>query len=204
MCCSKMFSRNRGVCPAAAFLALGAALLCSGCASHNVHAAVPATVQPSASLPESGRPMTTAPDTDAAPPVEVAAAPPSVTGAAGAPPPLPAVRSAPALRKPAETATAEVPAEPPVRTPAPQISPQLSAGDQASYERKTTEDAAVAEKNIQNASGRQLNAAQQDIVDKVRSFLSQARDAGKAGDWARAQNLAQKARALSVELSNSP
>jgi hypothetical protein len=97
----------------------------------------------------------------------------------------------------------EAPAEPPARTPAPQISPQLSAGDQASYERKTTEDAAVAEKNIQGASGRQLNAAQQDIVDKVRSFLSQARDASKTGDWARAQNLAQKARLLSVELANS-
>jgi hypothetical protein len=200
-----MYSRNMEVCLATAFLAAGAALLCSGCASHNVHAAVPATVQPSASAPASDRPMTTAPDTDAAPPVEVAAAPPSVTGAAGAPPPIPALKPAtPALRKPTETAAVEAPAEPPARTPAPQISPQLSAGDQASYERKTTEDAAAAEKNIQNASGRQLNAAQQDIVDKVRSFLSQARDAGKTGDWARAQNLAQKARALSVELANSP
>ena len=178
-------------------------MLCGGCADRNVHAAVPATVQPSTSAPDSGRPMTTAPDTDAAPPVEVAAAPPSVTGAAGAPPPIPALRPAPALRKPPETATAEAPVEPPARTPAPQISPQLSAGDQASYERKTTEDAAVAEKNIQSASGRQLNAAQQDIVDKVRSFLSQARDASKTGDWARAQNLAQKARLLSVELANS-
>ena len=165
-----VFSRNSGVCLATALLAAGAALLCSGCASHNVHAAVPVSVQPSPSLPDSGRPMTTAPDTDAAPPVEVADAPPSVTGAATAPPPIPALKPAPALRKPPETAVAEVPAEPPARTPAPQISPQLSAGDQATYERKMTEDVAVAEKNIQSASGRQLNAAQQDIVDKVRIF----------------------------------
>jgi hypothetical protein len=198
-----MYTRNMEVLLATVLLAAGVALFCSGCATHNVHAAVPTAVQPSPAQPESGRPMTTAPDTDAAPPVEVAAAPPSVTGAVAAPPPLPAVRPAPALRKPAETAVAEVPAEPPARTPAPQISPQLSAGDQASYERKTTEDVAVAEKNIQSASGRQLNAAQQDIVDKVRSFLSQARDASKTGDWARAQNLAQKARLLSVELANS-
>jgi hypothetical protein len=198
-----MFSRNMEVCLATALLAAGAALFCSGCANHNVHASVPASVQPSPPLPDSGRPMTTAPDTDAAPPVEVAAAPPSVTGSAGAPPPLPVLRPTPALRKPSETATAEAPTEPPARTPAPQISPQLSAGDQASYEHKTTEDVAVAEKNIQNSNGRQLNAAQQDIVDKVRSFLSQARDASKTGDWARAQNLAQKARALSVELANS-
>jgi len=48
-----------------------------------------------------------------------------------------------------------------------------------------------------------LNAAQQDLVGKIRSFADQSRDASKAGDWARAQNLAQKARLLSVELLNS-
>ena len=32
---------------------------------------------------------------------------------------------------------------------------------------------------------------------------AQARDAGKSGDWTRAQNLAQKARLLSIELANS-
>jgi hypothetical protein len=40
-------------------------------------------------------------------------------------------------------------------------------------------------------------------VGKIRSFLSQSRDASKDGDWARAQNLAQKARLLSNELINS-
>jgi hypothetical protein len=94
-------------------------------------------------------------------------------------------------------------AEPPARAPAPQISPQLSPGDQASYERKTKEDAAMAEKNVQRANGKQLNAAQQDMVEKVRSFLADARDASKSGDWARAQNLALKARLISVELVNS-
>jgi hypothetical protein len=48
-----------------------------------------------------------------------------------------------------------------------------------------------------------LNAAQQDLVGKIRSFLSQSRDASKDGDWSRAQNLAQKARLLSDELINS-
>jgi len=33
--------------------------------------------------------------------------------------------------------------------------------------------------------------------------VSQSQDASKAGDWARAQNLAQKARVLSVELVDS-
>jgi hypothetical protein len=48
-----------------------------------------------------------------------------------------------------------------------------------------------------------LSAAQQDLVEKIRSFVSQSRDASKSGDWARAQNLAQKARLLSIELLNS-
>ena len=48
-----------------------------------------------------------------------------------------------------------------------------------------------------------MNAAQQDLAGKIRSFTDQARDAGKGGDWTRAQNLAQKARLLSIELINS-
>jgi hypothetical protein len=95
------------------------------------------------------------------------------------------------------------PAEQPTRPPAPQISPQLSADDQASYERKTSDDTSVAEKNLAQANGKQLNAGQQDLEEKIRSFLAQSRDASKSGDWARAQNLSQKARLLSVELVNS-
>jgi hypothetical protein len=97
-------------------------------------------------------------------------------------------------------ATAQV--EPP-HPPAPQISPQLSPGDQAAFKRKAGEDASIAEKNLQQANGKQLNSTQQDFVAKIRSFLGQSQDAGNSGDWARAQNLAQKARLLSVELVNS-
>ena len=61
----------------------------------------------------------------------------------------------------------------------------------------------MARKNLQAARGKQLNAAQQDLVDKIGSFLAQSLDASKGGDWSRAQNLAQKARLLSVELVNS-
>ena len=68
---------------------------------------------------------------------------------------------------------------------------------------KTTDDIAAAEANLQRASGRQLNAAQQDLVEKIRSFFWQSRDAGKGGDWVRAQNLSQKARLLSAELIDS-
>jgi hypothetical protein len=150
--------------------------------------------------------MTTAPDTDASPPSETAVPPPAVPVAAAPPPPAPAVAppaKIPAPRRSAaEPAPAEGASEAP-RPPAPQIFPQLSPGDQASYERKTGEDKSVAEKNLQETSGKQLSAAQQDLVAKIRSFLSQSLDASKGGDWVRAQNLAQKARLLSDELINS-
>jgi len=66
-----------------------------------------------------------------------------------------------------------------------------------------TDDINEAEKNLQQANGRQLNAYQQDLVEKTRSFIDQSHDASKGGDWARAQMLAQKARLLSTELVNT-
>jgi hypothetical protein len=148
--------------------------------------------------------MNTAPDTNAAPPVE-AVAPPALPATSTAPPPIAIASEKPSVpRKPVgEQAAADADSEPSAHPAAPQISPQLSPGDQASYARKTGDDIAVAEKNLGQASGKQLSAAQQDLVEKIRSFVSQSRDASKSGDWARAQNLAQKARLLSIELLNS-
>lgn len=182
-----------------------ASIFAAGCARKNVQATPPVASPPTPSLSQIERPMTIAPDTDASPPTEsTPVTPPTVAVEEPATPPItiPATKAAPNPRKPPEPPV-EAAAETPSRRTAPVISPQLSPGDQASYERKTGEDVGVAEKNLQGAQGKQLNAAQQDIVDKVRSFLAQARDASKSGDWARAQNLAQKARALSVELVNS-
>ncbi len=149
--------------------------------------------------------MTTAPDTDASPPVETAVTPPALPPAAAPPPAVPIVPSKPPAprRSGGEQAAQEAESEPTAHPPAPQISPQLSPGDQASYERRTGEALSVAEQNLQQASGKQLSAGQQDLADKIRSFAAQSRDASKGGDWARALNLAQKARLLSVELLNS-
>jgi hypothetical protein len=187
---------------AVVFLAVGVSLAAGGCSQTKVQAAVPVV---SAPAPEMERPMTTAPDTDALPPVDAAVTPPTLPVEATLPQSaeLPPTNSLPAPRRPStEPANAEA-TEPAAHPPAPQISPQLSAGDQASYERSTNDDLATAEKSLQQASGRQLNAAQQDLAGKIRSFTEQARDAGKGGDWTRAQNLAQKARLLSIELVNS-
>jgi len=51
--------------------------------------------------------------------------------------------------------------------------------------------------------GRQLNPTQSDLVEKIRGFLRQAREAIRDSDWLRAKNLAQKAQVLSAELINS-
>jgi hypothetical protein len=86
---------------------------------------------------------------------------------------------------------------------APQIAPQISPSDQSMYQRKTADDLNAAEHNLDQTKGKHLSAAQQDLADKIRSFVSQSRDASKGGDWDRAQNLAQKAHLLSTELLNS-
>src|ERR1700730_2921374 len=185
-------------------LTCGFSLAAPARAHQKVQAAAPVSVAPLPRLSEAERPMNTAPDTNATAPVEAEAAPPTLPPSLETPPPVTIPSKKPAPPKPAaEQPATDVAAEPPAHPPAPQISAQLSPGDKASYERKTNEDVGIAEKNLQEANGKQLSAAQQDLVGKIRGFLAQSRDASKAGDWARAQNLSQKARLLSVELIGS-
>lgn len=129
--------------------------------------------------------------------------PPAPVVAGSLTPPVEIVSAEPtAPRKPGGE-SAETASQPSAHPAAPQISPQISPGDQAAYERKTNDDVSVTQKNLDQARGKQLSAAQRDLIEKIRSFVSQSRDASKDGDWARAQNLAQKARLLSAELINS-
>src|ERR1700722_7173020 len=189
----------------AAFFLSGLSFSVAGCTGTPVKAAAPVVAAPAASTADS-KPITNiAPDTDALPPVETVAPPPTPAAADDAPLPLepaPTTPPPPPPRQPSE-ASSDSPAEHPARPPPPQISPQLSPGDQASLRRSTGEDSSVAQKNLQQANGKVLNAAQHDLVEKIRSFLAQSDEAGKGGDWSRAQTLAQKARLLSVELVDS-
>jgi outer membrane biosynthesis protein TonB len=189
----------------AAFVLSGLSLSATGCVRTSVKADAPVAAAPTPSTADS-KPITNiAPDTDALPPVETVAPPPTPATAAAAPLPVESTHTKPPPpphRPPAE-ASSDTQAEQPARTPPPQISPQLSPGDQASLRRSTGEDANVAQKNLQQANGKVLNAAQRDLLEKIRSFLAQSDEAGKSGDWSRAQTLAQKARLLSVELVDS-
>jgi hypothetical protein len=189
----------------AAFFLSGLSFSVTGCARTSVKADAPISAAPAPSTADS-KPITNiAPDTDALPPVESVAPPPTPATAAAAPLPVESTHTKPPPpphRQPAE-ASSDTQAEQPARTPPPQISPQLSPGDQASMRRSTGEDAIVAQKNLLQANGKVLNAAQRDLLEKIRSFLAQSDEAGKSGDWSRAQTLAQKARLLSVELVDS-
>jgi hypothetical protein len=86
---------------------------------------------------------------------------------------------------------------------APQLSPALSPEDQARAQSDVNDGLQTARQNLASVSARRMNATQQDIADKVRSFMEQTRDAVNVGDWNRARNLAEKARVLSIELVHS-
>ncbi|MGA7795463.1 MAG: hypothetical protein WCA19_20685, partial [Candidatus Acidiferrales bacterium] len=105
-----------------------------------------------------------------------------------------------APRRPAPAETAE---STPAKPAPPQISPQLSARDLDATKKSTTANITTAEHNLQLANGRQLSAAQKDLTEKIKGFLSQSHEAIMADDWVRAQNLAEKARVLSAELVKS-
>ena len=85
----------------------------------------------------------------------------------------------------------------------PQIAPQLTAAEASAAQQQTTQSLSVAERNIGSAEGKTLNAMQQDLASKVRSFMAEAHEAVKSGDWTRAKNAAKKAEVLSQELASA-
>lgn len=177
---------------APALLALTLSLGFAACNHGKTHAVPPVTTPPAA--PVENKPPASAPS-----PPKIDSQPEAATLPESSTPNVPR----PKPKKPATDQSSDSSSDQPSHPAAPQISPQMSPGDQASLEKKTSEDIGAAEANLSQARNKPMSAAQQDLVDKIRSFLDQARDASKSGDWARAQNLAQKAHLLSNELVNS-
>ncbi len=175
----------------------GAALVNTGCIRRTVHAAWNLSAAASASRPHlpAKRPAAANANLDAPPNLKIAA--PEVIA-------FPVARTAPVRPHngmgPAQTGETE-PTDP--RPTTPQLSPRMSPQEQAAAEKQTREDIGAAERNLRSALGRQLNPTQSDLVEKIRGFLGQAREAIRDSDWLRAKNLAQKAQVLSAELINS-
>jgi hypothetical protein len=86
---------------------------------------------------------------------------------------------------------------------APIIVPELRAEETAAAKQQTGQSLGIAERNLESTRGRNLNTAQRDLASKVRSFVSEARDAARVSDWIRARDLAKKAQVLSEELAKS-
>jgi type IV secretory pathway VirB10-like protein len=119
---------------------------------------------------------------------------PQMSSALSNPPRPPAPRRA--------TTTTE-PEPEPTKPEAPQISPQLSPEEKSRAQASTDADIRAAQQVLDTAAHHTLNATQQDISDKITSFLTQAREAISVADWLRAKSLAQKAHVLANELVRS-
>jgi hypothetical protein len=118
------------------------------------------------------------------------------------PPPLPlSTRSAPARPRRIVPATNQNAA--PEKTDNPQIVPDLTTQESSALQREVNQSLSTAERNLAATAGKSLNATQSDLASKVRSFISDAREAGRTGDWERARDLAKKAQVLSEELAAS-
>jgi hypothetical protein len=119
------------------------------------------------------------------------------------PPPGPLAVARPAPARPHSVAPSTNQTAPAGKLDTPQIVPDLSSRESASLQRETDLSLGAAERNLAATTGKTLNATQSDLASKVRSFIADAQEAGRAGDWARARELAKKAQILSEELAGS-
>lgn len=109
------------------------------------------------------------------------------------------VRTAPARPRTAAATTAE-----PINVgKAADLVPQLSPQETAAAKEQVAMSIAAAERNVAAARGKNLSAAQADVLSKIAGFVAEAREAAGEGDWARARNLAKKAQILSQDLAAS-
>jgi len=103
-------------------------------------------------------------------------------------------------------AHASAPAPEPSRTDKtkePIIVPEVTTEEMVAARNESQQSLDIAERNLSLASGKSLNAMQQDLISKVRGFSDSAREAMKAGDWIRAKNFSKKAEVLSAQLASS-
>jgi len=163
----------------------------AGCSHKTVHAAVPKPVPPAPHQVTLPAP----PDVRDSEPSDVELA--FLTVPLPAPPPGHNAHPAPPVHRASSDSSSSS------RPAPPQISPQISQADQAATEKRTNDGIKEAEKNLQQAASHQLSSSQQEMVEKIRGFINQAREALQDADYTRAQNLAQKAQLLSVELVNT-
>ncbi|MGB9106458.1 MAG: hypothetical protein WCC59_17020 [Terriglobales bacterium] len=179
--------------------------------------------KPAVPPPQAQAPTISQPEPEVQPPVPATSEPNRPQPEAPPPEPAPAATPAPAPKpktKPRHTAKKQVPAqtvEKPAETPAEKepsktvvteggtqpATPQLSASmshDQAIHQKLNTNQLLEATDYNLKSISRALSADEQAMLQHIRSYMQQARDAAKDGDTERAYNLALKAHLLSDEL----
>jgi len=119
------------------------------------------------------------------------------------PPPPPPLSTRTVPPRPRRIAPATNQNAAPEKPDNPQIVPELTTQESSALQREANQSLSTAERNLAATAGKSLNATQSDLASKVRSFISDAREAGRAGDWERARDLAKKAQVLSEELAAS-
>jgi hypothetical protein len=81
-----------------------------------------------------------------------------------------------------------------------QFTPRLSEKQQEDQRQKISDLLTITDNNLQKASQRQLKTSEEEMVQQIRAYMEQAKQASESGDLQRAQNLAAKAHLLSDEL----
>jgi len=164
------------------------ALICGGCAAQKK----PAIPWATAVLVRPLAPAAVADDSGESPEIQAEIPAPEPLAVVRSAPPRPRVATPPATRD-VQSGKLEIP----------QIVPELSAEESSVLQQETRQNLEAADRNVIVASHRNLNPTQTDLASKIRGFIADAREAGKAGDWSRARDLAKKAQVLSEELVNS-
>jgi outer membrane biosynthesis protein TonB len=177
--------------------------------------------KPAVPPPQAQAPSVTQPEPEVQPPVPPASEPnrpqpepaqPETAPAATATPapkpktkPRPAKKTVPppAPEKPAEKAenqpTKTVVPEGSTQPATPQLSPTMPTDQKIHQKMNTNQLLEATDYNLKGIS-RTLNTDEQAMLQHIRSYMQQARDAAKDGDTERAYNLALKAHLLSDEL----
>jgi outer membrane biosynthesis protein TonB len=111
---------------------------------------------------------------------------------------------APAPEKPPEKTESKAPKtivpEGSTQPATPQLSPSVPGGQAIQQKQNTNQLLENTEYNLKNIT-RALNPDEQAMVQHIRSYMQQARDANRDGDTERAHNLALKAHLLCDELT---
>jgi len=81
-----------------------------------------------------------------------------------------------------------------------QLAPGMSKEQELHNRETTTQLLATTDTNLKSVAGRQLTPAQQGVLDQIRTYIRQSKEASDSGDLTRAHTLAYKAHLLSDEL----